>query len=200
MPSSISASRWSGTRRSFPHGLSEQISTFASASSPHAWQTQRHQFWHARQLGFHPKNNLRNGAADKIAVFRATIDDPSSFCNNSQREGLSVGQSSSSMSERTVRSGRPSGQELNVANAQRQKSKFSPNARRRLRNTNSRLIMTKEVYENKVKLLILSKKNFTALKLKNFNDEIKNFVMNAYCSKIRNYVKLIIKVSMKWKN
>ena len=33
-----------------------------------------------------------------------------------------------------------------------------------------------------------------ALKLKNFNDEINNFFMNGYCSKIRNYVKLIRKV------
>ena len=73
------------------------------------------------------------------------------------------------------------------------KSKFSPNVRRKLRNTNSRLIMTEEVYENWVKLLNLSKKNFIALKLKNFNDEINNFFMNGYYSKIRNYVKLIIK-------
>ena len=51
-----------------------------------------------------------------------------------------------------------------------------------------------------MKLLNLSKKNFTALKLKNFNDEINNFFMNSYCSKIRNYVKIILKVSMKWKN
>ena len=60
--------------------------------------------------------------------------------------------------------------------------------------------MTEEVYENWVKLLNLSKKNFIALKLKNFNDEINNFFMNSYYSKIRNYVKLIFKVSMKWKN
>ena len=105
---------------------------------------------------------------------------------HSQREGLSVGQSSSSVSERTGRSfgertGRlvgPSGQELNVANAQirtllnRQRgSKSSPTVRRKVRNTNSRLIMTEEVYENSLKLLNLSEKNFTALKLKNFNDE-----------------------------
>ena len=50
-----------------------------------------------------------------------------------------------------------------------------------------------------VKLWSLSKKNFIALKLKNFNDEINNFFMNVYCSKIWNYVKLIRKVSMKWK-
>ena len=41
-----------------------------------------------------------------------------------------------------------------------------------------------------MKLLNLSKKNFIALKLKYFNDEINNFFMNGYCSKIRNYVKL----------
>ena len=77
------------------------------------------------------------------------------------------------------------------------KSEFSPNVGRKLRNTNSRLIMTEEVYENQVKLLNLSKKNFTALKLKNFYDEINNFFMNGYCSKFWNYVKLIRKVSMK---
>ena len=43
--------------------------------------------------------------------------------------------------------------------------------------------MTEEVYENLVKLLNLSKENFTALKLKNFNDEISNFFMNGSCSK-----------------
>ena len=43
----------------------------------------------------------------------------------------------------------------------------------------------------------LSRKNFIALKLKNFNDEINNFFMNDYYySKIRNNVKFIIKVSM----
>ena len=95
---------------------------------------------------------------------------------HSQRKGLSVGQSSSSVSERTERSVaertgrlvRPSGQELNVGNAQirtlldRQKERFSPNVRRILRNTNSRLTMTEEVYENWVKSLNLSKKNFIA--------------------------------------
>ena len=56
----------------------------------------------------------------------------------------------------------------------------------------SRLIMTEEVYENLVKLLNLIKKNFTALKLKNFNDEINNFFVNGCCSKIWNYVKLMV--------
>ena len=60
--------------------------------------------------------------------------------------------------------------------------------------------MTEEVYENYVKLLNLSEKNFIALKLMNFNDEINNFFVHSYCSKIRNYVKLIRQVSVKWKN
>ena len=60
--------------------------------------------------------------------------------------------------------------------------------------------MTEEVYENWVKLLNLSKKNFIALKLKNFNNEIGNFFMNNHYSKSWNYVKLIVLVSMKRKN
>ena len=52
-----------------------------------------------------------------------------------------------------------------------------------------------EVYDNKVKLVNLSKKNFIALKLKNFNDEINNFFMKSFYSKIRNYGKLIISLT-----
>ena len=89
--------------------------------------------------------------------------------DHSQREGLSVGQSSSSMSERTGRPGvetvakshdrteRPvveRGQELNTGHAQIRHfwtdrgSKSSPTVRRRIEDTNSRLIMTEEVYKN----------------------------------------------------
>ena len=57
--------------------------------------------------------------------------------------------------------------------------------------------MTEEVHKNKVKRSNRSKKNFIALKQKNFNDEIINFFMHSYCSKTGNYVKLMIKVSMK---
>ena len=46
----------------------------------------------------------------------------------------------------------------------------------------------------------LNKKNFNALELKKFNDEINIFFKDSYCSKIWNYVKLIRKVSVKWKN
>ena len=40
----------------------------------------------------------------------------------------------------------------------------------------------------------------TSFKLKNFNDEINSFFMDSYCSEIWNYVKLIRKVSVIWKN
>ena len=60
--------------------------------------------------------------------------------------------------------------------------------------------MTEEVYENYVKLLNLSKKNFIALRLKNFNDEMNNFFMNSYYSKIRNITWSPSEVAMKWKN
>ena len=59
--------------------------------------------------------------------------------------------------------------------------------------------MTEDVYKKK-KLLTLSRKNFIALKQKNFHDEINNFFMHSYHSKTGNYVRLMIKVSMKWKN
>ena len=49
------------------------------------------------------------------------------------------------------------------------KSRFLPNARQKLTDTNFKPLMTEEVYENWVKLLNLNKKNFTALELKNFN-------------------------------
>ena len=48
----------------------------------------------------------------------------------------------------------------------------------------------------------LNEKNFTALKLKNFNDEINSFFVDrVIAAKFLNYVKHIIrKVSVKWKN
>ena len=134
---------------------------------------------------------------------------------HSQREGLSVGQPSSSVSERTgrpvvERTGRlvvASGQELNVENAQirtlldrqteqilaecqaeNKKHEFQANYDRRSVQKLSEIIESQQ------------RKNFIALKQKNFNDEINNFFMHSHYSKIRNYVKLIIKVSMKWKN
>ena len=81
---------------------------------------------------------------------------------HTQREGLSLGQSSSSVSERTVRpvverTGRPvaaSGQELSTEHAQirtlfhRQKEQILAEYRAEIKKHDSRLIMTEEVSEN----------------------------------------------------
>ena len=112
---------------------------------------------------------------------------------HSQREGLSVGQSSSSVSERTVRpvaerTGRPvvaSGQELNVEHAQirtlldGQKEQILAECQAEI-DTNSRPIMTEEVYKNCVKLLNFSRKNFIALKQKNASTRSTTFFMHSY--------------------
>ena len=98
------------------------------------------------------------------------------------------------------------GQERNPEHAQirtlwtDKRSKSSPTVRRRLENTNSRLILTEEVYKNWLKWSNRSKKNFIALKQKNFIDEINNFFMNNCWSKTGIYVKPMRKVSMKWEN
>ena len=81
-----------------------------------------------------------------------------------------------------------------------EKSEFLMCARQKLTDTFFKLITTEEVFETWVKLLNLGEKNFSALKLKDFNDEINSFFMDSYCSKIWNDVKPIRKVSVKWKN
>ena len=95
-----------------------------------------------------------------------------------------------------------SGQELNVGNAQnrtlldRQKEQILAECMAEIKKHEFQANYDRR----SVKLLSLSRKNFIAFKQKNFNDEINNFFMNSFYSKILNYVKLIIKVSMKWKN
>ena len=58
-----------------------------------------------------------------------------------------------------------------------------PSARQKSTDTNFKPLMTEEVYENDVKLLNLNKKNFTALELKKFNDEINNFFKDSIAAK-----------------
>ena len=127
---------------------------------------------------------------------------------------MSVGQSSSSVSERTGRSVgertgrpvRPIGQELNVANAQirtlldRQKEQLLAECQAEIKKHEFRADFDTRSARTLGENIKSQQENFIALKLKNFNDEINNFIMNGYCSKIQNYVKLIIKVSVKWKN
>ena len=134
---------------------------------------------------------------------------------HSQREGLSVGQSSLSMFERMgrpvvertgrllwqmVRSWTLNTHKLELFWTERN-SNSSPNVTRRLRNTSSMLIMTEEVYKNWVRLLSLNRKNFIALKLKNFNDEINTTSScTVIAAKLGIFVKLMRKVSVRWKN
>ena len=79
-------------------------------------------------------------------------------------------------------------------------SKSSPTVRRKSGDTNSRLIMTEEENKNYMKRSSRSKKNFIVLKQKNDVDKINNFFMNSYWNKTRIFVKLMRKVSKKWKN
>ena len=122
--------------------------------------------------------------------------------HRSQREDLSVSLSSSSVSDRTGRpvgnrAGRPADPSSQDAQALLDKQK---SARQKSTNTNFKPLVTEEVYENLVKLLNLNMKNITAYELKKHNDEINSFLKDSYCSKIWNYVKLIRKVSVKWKS
>ena len=80
------------------------------------------------------------------------------------------------MSERTGRPAESSSQDaqIRILLDRQKKSEFLPSARQKLTDTN--------------------------FKLKNNNDEINSFFMDSCWSKMWNYVKLIRKVSVKWKN
>ena len=122
-------------------------------------------------------------------AYRRRVDHPAG-------EGLSSGLSSSSMSH--DRTGNPLSTVTKVKNQVtkfRDKtlktnrfglswtdkgSKSSLTVKRRLADTNSRLIMTEEVYKNYLKRSSRSKTNFIVLKQKNAVDKIINFFMNSY--------------------
>ena len=81
------------------------------------------------------------------------------------------------------------------------KSRLSLIIEQRFRNTSSRPIMTEEVSKSWVKLSSLNDENFIVLiKEANNIDEINNFFVNIYWNKIGIFVKLMRKVSMRWKN
>ena len=63
------------------------------------------------------------------------------------------------------------------------KRKFLQSAKQVLPNTSFKPLTTAEVYNNWVQLLNLNKKNFIALELKKFNNEINSFFKDNYCSK-----------------
>ena len=61
--------------------------------------------------------------------------------------------------------------------------------------------MTEEVSKTLLKLSNLNEEKFIVLIKETHNiDEIDNFFMNNYWNKIENFVKLMRKVLMKWKN
>ena len=80
------------------------------------------------------------------------------------------------------------------------KSKFSPIFKQRFTNTSSRPIMIEEVSRSWEELLSLNEEKFIVLiKETNNIDEINNLFMNNYWNKIGIFMKLIWKVSMRWK-
>ena len=117
----------------------------------------------------------------------------------SERTGRSVG-------ERTGRPVGPTGQELNVANAQirtlldRQKEQILAECQAEIKKHELRADYDGRNVRKFGKIIQSQQEELHCAQAEEFNDEINNFFMNGYCSKIRNYVKLIIKVSMKWKN
>ena len=122
---------------------------------------------------------------------------------------LSVSLSSSSVSDRTVRpvgdrTVRPTEQSSQEAQVRtlldNQKEQILAECQAKLTDTNFKPLTTEEVYLKWVKLLNLNEKNFTALELKKFNDEINSSFKDSDCSKIWNYVKRTEKVSQKWQS
>ena len=135
---------------------------------------------------------------DDITIGQTLLNSYRRRADHSEEEDLSSGLSSSSISH--DRTGKPvvdldqsheSGYEIHRQNSETNRlglswtdkgSKSSLIVKRRLANTNSRLTMTQEVYQNWVKRSIRSKKKFIVLKQKNDVDKIINFFTNSYWS------------------
>ena len=83
-----------------------------------------------------------------------------------------------------------------------EKSRFSLIVKQRFKNTSSRPIMTEEVSKKMNEVYRVSKRRKFIVLIKETNDidEISNFFMYNYWNKIENFVKLMSKVSMRWKN
>ena len=80
-------------------------------------------------------------------------------------------------------------------------NRFSLIVKQRFENTNSRPIVTEEVFKSCMKRSSRRKEKFIVLiKETNNVDKINNFFMNSYWSKSGFFVKLIRKVSVRWEN
>ena len=114
--------------------------------------------------------------------------------------------SSQSLSVGHVRTGRPVSDDFGslLSNVMENPRRDSENEQTRIlleRQTSSRAMMTEEVSKNRVKLSSLNEVKFIVLiKETNNFDEINNFFMNNYWNKFENFVKLMRKVLMRWKN
>ena len=81
------------------------------------------------------------------------------------------------------------------------KSRFSLITEQRFRSTSSRPIVTEEISKSWMELSSLNEEKFIVLLQETNNfDETTNFLMHNYWNKIENFVKLMRKVSMRWKN
>ena len=115
--------------------------------------------------------------------------------NHTELEGLSSGLSSSMSHDRTVKpfvdrdKSHESGYEIHNKTLKTNRlglsltdkgSKSSLSVKRRLENTNSRLILTEEENKNSMNRSSRSRKNFIVLKQKNAVDKIINLFMNGY--------------------
>ena len=152
---------------------------------------------------------------DEVTIGQTLLNACRRRADHSEEEGLSSCLSSSSMShdrmEKPVvcrvtskvtkfRDKTPKANRLGLSWTDKG-SKSSLTVKRRFENTNSRLIMTEEVYKNWMKRSSCRKKNFIVLiKQTNDVDKIINFFMNSCWSKTGIFVKFMRKVSMKWKN
>ena len=129
---------------------------------------------------------------------------------HSLREDLSVSLSSSSMSDRTRRPvGDRTGRPVEQRNQEAQMTTLlnkrkEPNLAECQARINKHEFQAAYDRRSPLKLgeIVDSQKrgNFILLELKKFNDEINNFFVHSCSSKIWNYLKLIRKVSTKWKN
>ena len=176
----------SNTRPSYLHDSEISDDTFGRAlSSPlftQEWEepASRRQAYHSLEESLLPSQSL--------SVCHVKTERP---VHELSSPGSSIRENPSRDSEKSK-----SGFSLND-----KKSKFSLIVEQRFRNTSSKPIMMEEVSRNWMELLSLNEVRLLMLMQETNNfDEINNFFMNNYWNKIGNFVKLIWKVSMTWKN
>ena len=146
----------------------------------------------------------REGAASRRRAYHSPDEGLSSSQSSSvsRRRGRPVGDQFDSLISNVKENPRrsPENEQTRVFWNDRE-SRFSLIVKQRFKNTNSRPIMTEEVFKSWMKLSSLKEEKFIVLiKETNNFDEINNFFMNFCWNKTGIFVKLMRKVSMRWKN